>query len=186
MRTHHQVLHNVATHTEAMQYTENDRISLLSVVSTTHGSNGLWWALLNGAMLCLFPVKTRGVTGLADWIIERRLTVYFSSASIFRTMVKTIDDGLMFSNVRAVRLASQAVTADDLRAFQKHFPPKSIVVHTLSSAATSTIAWSRWTREDDVAERTLPVGHVSRDIELLLVDDNGQSVGHGEIGQIVV
>jgi acyl-coenzyme A synthetase/AMP-(fatty) acid ligase len=143
MRTHRQVLHNVATHTEAMRYTENDRIPVLSVVSTAHGSNGLWWALLNGAMLCLFPVKTRGVTGLADWIIERRLTVYVSSASIFRTMVKTIEDGLVFSNVRAVRLASERVTADEFRAFQKHFPPKSIFVHTLSSSETSTIAWSR-------------------------------------------
>jgi amino acid adenylation domain-containing protein len=186
MRTHRQVLHTLATHTEAMQYTENDRISLLSVVSTAHGSNGLWWGLLNGAMLCLFPVKTRGVTGLADWIIERRLTVYISSASIFRTMIKTIDDGLVFSDVRAVRLASEGVTADDFRLFQKHFPAKSIFVHTLSSSETSTIAWSRWTREDDVPERTLPVGYFSRGLEVLLVDDHGKSVGRGEIGEIVV
>ena len=186
MRTNRQLLRQAAAHTEAMRYTENDRIPLFSVISTGQGCCGLWWTLLNGAMLCLFPMKTRGVTGLADWIIERRLTVYVSSASIFRTMVKTIDDGLVFPNVRAVRLASEGINADDFRAFQKHFPPKSIFVHTLSASETSNIAWSRWAHEDDVPERTLPVGHFSRDIEVLLVDDNGQSVGRGEIGQIVV
>ena len=49
------------------------------------GATALWF-LLNGAMLCPFPVKTRGITGLADWIIDRELTIYVSSASIFRTL----------------------------------------------------------------------------------------------------
>ena len=146
MQTHRQLRRAAAAHTEAMQYTENDRIPLFAMVSTGQGSVGLWWILLNGAMLCPFPLKTRGVTGLADWIIDRGLTVYVSSASIFRTLVKTIDDRLVFSNVRAVRLASEAVTADDFRAFRQHFLRTSIFVHTLSSSETSNIAWSRWTQ----------------------------------------
>ena len=63
-------------------------------------------------------------------------------------LVKTIDDRLVFANVRAVRLASEAVTADDFKAFRKHFPQTSILVHGLSSSETSNIAWSRWTQDD--------------------------------------
>ena len=137
-------------------------------------------------MLCPFSLKTRGVTGLADWIIDRGLTVYVSSASIFRTLVKTIDDRLVFSNVRAVRLASEAVTADDFRAFRKHFPPTSILVHTLSSSETSNIAWSRWTQNDNIPEGLLPVGHFSRDMDVSLLGDDGQPVARGEVGEIVV
>ena len=128
MKTHRQLRRAAAVHSEAMQYTENDRIPLFAMVSTGQGATALWF-LLNGAMLCPFSLKTRGVTGLADWIIDRGLTVYVSSASIFRTLVKTIDDRLVFANVRAVRLASEAVTADDFRAFRKHFPAASIFVH---------------------------------------------------------
>jgi hypothetical protein len=57
-----------------------------------------------------------------NWIIVRGLTVYVSSASIFRTLVKTIDDRLVFANVRAVQLMSD-LTADDFRdsaAFPAH------------------------------------------------------------------
>ncbi len=185
MKTHRQLLRAAATHSDGVQYTENDRVPLFALVSTGQGATGLW-NLLYGAMLCPFPVNTRGVTGLADWILDRGLTVYFSSASIFRTLISTIDERLVFSKVRAVRLSSEAVTADDFRAFRRHFPPGSVLVHGLSSSETSTIAWSRWTQNDDIPEGVLPVGHFSADIDISLVGDDGQPVASGEIGEIVV
>jgi amino acid adenylation domain-containing protein len=186
MQSHRQLRRAAAAHTEAMQYTENDRIPLFATVSTGQGSVGLWWILLNGAMLCPFSLKTRGIAGLPEWIIFRRLTAYVSSASIFRTLVKTIDERLIFTTVRAVRLASEAVTADDFEAFRRHFPRTSIFVHTLSSSETSNIAWSRWTHDDNITEGTLPVGHFSRDVEVSLLGDDGQPVVRGEVGEIVV
>jgi amino acid adenylation domain-containing protein len=186
MKTHRQLCRAAAAYSEAMQYTENDRAPLFALVSTGQGTTGLWCILLNGATLCPFPVNTKGVTGLADWILDRGLTVYFSSASIFRTLISTIDERLVFSKVRAVRLSSGAVTADDFRAFRKHFPPGSVLVHGLSSSETSNIAWSRWTQNDCIPQGVLPVGHFSRDINISLVGDDGQPVASGEIGEIVV
>jgi amino acid adenylation domain-containing protein len=186
MRAHRQILAINAAYTEAMQCNEDDRIPLLAAVSTGQGSSGVCWPLLNGAMLCPFPVKTKGVTGLANWIIDRRLTFYASSASIFRTLVKTIDDRLVFSNVRAVRLASEAVTTDDIRSFKKHFPSTSIFVHTLSSSETPTIAWFRWTENDNISNGVLPVGHIAKNIEVSLLGDDGQPVARGGVGEIMV
>jgi acyl-coenzyme A synthetase/AMP-(fatty) acid ligase/acyl carrier protein len=186
MQTHRQNVREAAVHAEAMQYTENDRIPLLSMISTGQGAAGIWRALLSGAMLCPFPVKTRGVTGLAEWIVDYGLTVYVSSTSIFRALIKTIDDQLVFSNVRAVRLASEAVTADDFDGFRKHFPRTSIFVHMLASSETSTIAWSRWAQDDRIPDGVLPVGHFARDMDISLVGDGGQPVARGEVGEIVV
>ena len=186
MQTHRQLRRAAAAHTEAMQYTENDRIPLFAMVSTSQGSVVLCGILLNGARLCPFSLKARGIAGLADWIIARELTVYVSSASIFRTLAKTIDDRLVFATVRAVRLASEAVTADDFRAFRQHFPPTSIFVHMLSTSETSSIAWSRWTQDDNIPEGTFPVGHFWRDTEVSLLGDDGQPVARGEVGEIMV
>jgi non-ribosomal peptide synthetase component F/acyl carrier protein len=169
-----------------MQYTERDRIPLFSSMSTGQGSNGVWCALLNGAALYPFAVRTKGITGLDRWIIDNELTVYVSSASIFRTLVKAIDERLVFSNIRAVRLSSEAVTADDIRLVWKHFPPTSVFVHTLSSSETSNIAWSRWTRTDQIPEGAIPVGTFSRDIEVMILGDNDEPVARGVTGEIVV
>jgi amino acid adenylation domain-containing protein len=186
MRPHRQLRRAAAAHADAMQYTVNDRIPLFAMVSSGQGSTCLWYSLLNGAMLCPYSLKTRGIAGLADWINGRGLTVYVSSASIFRTLAETVDDRVIFADVRAVRLASEAVTADDFRAFRQHFPQTSIFVHTLSSSETSNIAWSRWTHDDNIPEGVLPVGHFSRDMDVSLLGDDGQPVARGEVGEIVV
>ncbi len=81
---------------------------------------------------------------------------------------------------------SEAVTADDFRAFRKHFPRTSVLVHGLSSSETSNIAWSRWTQDDNIPEGVLPVGHFSRDMDVSLLGDDGQPVARGEVGEIVV
>jgi amino acid adenylation domain-containing protein len=185
MKPHRQLRRAAAIHSEAMQYTENDRIPLFATISTGWGTTELWF-LLNGAMLCPYPLRTRGVTGLADWITDRGLTVYVSSVSVFRSLLQTIDDRLEFSNVRAVGLGGETATADDFRAFRQHFPKTSIFVHTLSSSETSNIAWSRWTQDDNVPEGVLPVGQFSRDIDVALLGDDGLPVTRGEVGEIVV
>jgi len=186
MRPHRQ-LRKLAEHTsEAMQYTENDRIPLFAMVSTGQGLNGLWSILLHGAMLCPFSPKTRGIAALADWIIARGLTVYVSSASLFRTLAKTIDNRPVFTNMRAVMLLGETVTARDFEAFRRHFPRTSILVHTLSSTETANIAWARWTQSDNVPAGALPVGHFSRDTDIVLVGDDDQPVVRGEVGEIVV
>jgi amino acid adenylation domain-containing protein len=187
MQTHRQFRRSAAAYDDAMQYTENDRVPLLSMVSTGFGAgSGLWGTLLHGAMLCPFSPKARSVAALADWIIGRGLTVYLSSASLFRTLVKTIDDRLVFSNVRAVMLHGETVRADDFETFRRHFPRTSTLVHTLSSSETANIAWSRWMPEDNVPAGSLPVGRFARDTDVLLLGENGQPVAPGEVGEIVV
>jgi amino acid adenylation domain-containing protein len=183
----HRQLRKLAEHTsEAMRYTDNDRIPLFAMVSTGQGLMGLWSILLQGAMLCPFSPKTRGITGLPDWIVARGLTVFVSSASLFRTLTKTIDDRPVFTNMRAVMLLGETVTARDFQAFQRHFPRTSMLVHTLCSTETSNIAWGRWTQDDNVPAGALPVGHFSRDTDVVLVGDDGQPVARGEVGEIVV
>lgn len=186
MRTHRQFIRNTAAHTQAMRFTSADRIPLLSAMGTGQGTSCLWFTLLNGATLCPFPLKKRGTAGLAKWIIDNGLTFYGSSASVFRTLVKTIEDQTTFPSVRAVRLSSEAATADDFRAFLKHFPSASMFVHMLSSTETGKIAWSTWARDSEVPEGILPVGLVPNDIEVQIVDDNVKPVPRGEVGEILV
>ena len=186
MRPHLQLLKAAAVYSEALQSTQNDRIPLLSSLSTGQSWNTVWLSLLNGATLCPYRVRTRGVSGLADWIIDRKLTIYSSSASIFRSLIKTIDEQLVFSTVRAVRLASEPVTVDDFNAFRKHFPAYSVLVHGLTCSESSPIAWGRWTQDAKLPGRGLPIGHFARDMDVSLLGEDGLPVPIGEVGEIVI
>jgi amino acid adenylation domain-containing protein len=186
MRPHLQVRKTAATYSEALQSTQDDRIPLFSSLSTGQCWNTIWWCLLNGAMLCPYRVRTKGISGLADWIIDRKLTVYSSSASIFRSLIKTIDERLVFSTIRAVRLSSEPVTVEDFDSFRKHFPAHSVLVHGLTCSESSPIAWGRWTQRAKLPERVLPIGHSARDMDVLLLGEDGLPVPLGEVGEIVV
>ena len=100
MKTHRQICRNVSAHSQAMLYSPEDRIPLFSSIGTGQGTTVTWCALLNGATLCPFPIRTKGFAGLAKWIADVRLTVFVSSASILRNFVKSLDHGVMFAGYR--------------------------------------------------------------------------------------
>jgi amino acid adenylation domain-containing protein len=187
MVTHRQIRRNVFLMTEAMEFSAGDRIPLFSSLSAGQGMIITWCALLNGMALCPFPVIDKGVTGLADWMTRRGITVYGSSASIYRNFMKTLDPDFRFSGIRAVRLSSEPATSDDFKQFQMHFPQNCWFVHTLTSTETSNIAWSRRLRGDMVPEGRLPIGAVvSKGQEVLILDEDDRPVTAGAVGEIAV
>ena len=186
MMTHRQFRRNMTIQSEAMGGAVDDRISLFGSLSSGQGSSNVWLALLNGWALCPFPVTVKGVTGLADWIGRHRLTIYSSSASIFRSFMATIDSSHMFESIRAVLLSSEPATSEDFRMFQRHFPDNCIFVHTLSASETGNMAWSRRTKQDRMPEGRLPIGRPSRGQELLILDNSGLPAARNQIGEIAI
>jgi amino acid adenylation domain-containing protein len=186
MMTHRQFRRNSIVLTEAMEYSAVDRLPLFGSLSNGQGISNMWCALLNGATLCPFPLAVKGVTGLADWMGERGITAYNSSASVFRSFMKTLDDAVKFAGVRAVRLSSEPATSDDFELFRKHFLDDCVFVHTLSCSETCNVAWSRRSHGDSVPKGRLPIGMPSKGHKLLLLDESDRTVAPGEVGKIVL
>jgi acyl-coenzyme A synthetase/AMP-(fatty) acid ligase/acyl carrier protein len=145
----------------------------------------MWTALLNGAALLPFSIIENSTASLAEWISHRGITVYFSSASLFRHFMKSLGENVCFRRVRVVRLSSEMATQDDFRIFQRHFSDGCTFVHTLASSEIGLIACLRLSRRDFVAEGRIPVGRPVEGIEIRLLDDQGQPVAPGQAGEIV-
>ena len=186
MQTHRNILHNVIRLTQGMALRPEDRIILLASLSGGLGLSTMWCALLNGAALCPFSTRDRGVVGLADWLVEQKTTVYVSSASVFRHFIRTLEGGEHFPAVRLVRLASEPAISNDFAAYQKHFADGCILFSTLSSSETGNLTQHRLTKSDRLVEKRLPVGWPGEGMEILLVDEHGQEVRDGETGEIIV
>jgi amino acid adenylation domain-containing protein len=186
MQTHRQIRRNVIHATEGMQFTANDRIPLFGSLSGGQGMNIACCALLNGMALAPFPIMIKGVTGLADWMIRRNITVFACTSSIFRNFMETLDSDFKFSGIRAVRLGGEPATSDDFKLFQRHFTQDCWFVHTLTSSEASNIAWSRRLYTDTVPEGRLPIGAVSKGQDVLILDEDDRPVAAGEAGEIVV
>ena len=186
MQTHRQRLRITEIHTGSTGITAADRLPLFVPLSHGQSIGTACCALLNGAALLPFPVAQKGVTGLFDWMTRNGITNYISSASIFRNFMKTIDAGARIPLVHAVRLASESATSDDFKQFQQHFAEDCVFVHTFSCSETSTIGVVRWSHGDAVPEGRLPVRVIAEGQEVSFLDEQGDPVPHGEVGEIVV
>src|SRR5215471_9874720 len=186
MQTHRTLLHMVRRLSRVMALRAEDRVILLASLSAGVGVITTWYALLHGATLCPFPVMDKGVAGLAEWMVAQRITIYNSSASLFRHFMRTLDGSARFPDVRLVRLGQEPATSEDFAAFCAHFPEACLLLHTLGSTETLTIAHCRMTRHDRIAAERLPVGTPFDDVEILLLDEQGREVPTGHTGEIVV
>ena len=186
MRTHRCALRYARVANLAMGPLFGERIALLGSLSAGQGVSTTWCALLNGATLCPFPTMEKGVAGLAGWLHEHKITVYMSSASVFRHLMKTLKGGERFPRMRIVRLGSEPVTSDDFRAFQEHFADGCTLIIALSSSETGSVTQLRLGRNARVDPGRLPVGRPVEGVELLLLDEDGREVAQGETGEMVI
>lgn len=186
MQTHRNVLHNAARLSRGMALAAEDRLLLLASLSGGQGVATTCCALMNGAALCPFPVMERGVVGLPAWMNEHRITVFVSSASVFRHFLRTIADAQRFPAVRLVRLASEPATALDFAAFRKHFAAQCVLFHTLSSSETGNVTQLRLRAADAVAEGRLSAGVPAEGMTVVLQDEQGRAVPVGAIGELTV
>jgi len=185
IQTHRNVLHNVLRHTNGLGIDSRDRVLLLAALSGGQGLATAWTALLNGATLCPYPIMERGVTGLAAWVADERVTVFAASASVFRAFARTLHHERL-STVRLVRLASETAVRGDFDAYRRHFEPTCRFANTLASSEVGIITQCRLTADANPAGDLLPVGRPSEGIDVRLCDAQGDEVAPGETGEIVV
>ena len=183
---HRNVLHHVMVVTNSSRYCMGDRMTLLRAPSSTGGLANVYSALLNGACLFPFDVQNKGVAQLASWLIAQDISVYHSSATVFRHFVQTLENNGEFPHLRLIRLGSEQVTKNEFQRFQERFSPECILVNALSCTEAITFCQNFLNRNSIVVGEVVPVGYAVPDMEVLLLDDAREVVESGEAGEIAI
>jgi amino acid adenylation domain-containing protein len=186
-KNHRGILHNIRSYTNDVHVSREDRLTLLHSCSTSAAVRNLLGALLNGSVVYPLDPRAESLRGIVDWLICERITIYHSSASLFRALTDAIILGEHFDDLRLIQLSNESVTTADVRKFRKFFAPNCIFANRLGSTETDT--FSRWfVANDDSSQDDLPVpvGFPVEGTEVLLLDDNLKNVGFDSVGEIVV
>ncbi len=186
VQNHRNVLHNIGNHTNGLQITALDRLTLLAACNTAQAMTDIFSAALNGATLFPFDVRAGGLTRLADWLRRERITIYHSSASLFRYLLGCTDAPGAYPDVRIVKLGSERLFRSDVELWRRRFPETCLLVNALSSTEAGTVCQAVLGKGDPIDSAVAPVGFPVADMEVLLLDDAGRPVGCGSPGEIVV
>lgn len=181
--THRNVLHNIVRYTNTLAIRPGDRMSLIQSPAFSGSVSSLFCALLNGA--CIFPIDLRreSMGSLATWLREQAVTIYHSVPTIFRGIAVGSQE---FPSIRIVRLEGDRGSKSDLERFLHHFPDSSVIVNGLGTTETGLVSQYFMDRRTKLAAETLPIGFPAPDMQIRILDENGDQLPSGSVGEIAV
>ena len=160
-----------------------DRIAGVLSLNFDHGLNQLWQTMFMGSSLYLhdliFP------RDLFRMLAAQRITALpvmpVIISRMFDPQLPGPDDDLDFSALRYVSTTGGPVTARMLAQLRKTFPSTDIVLmYGLTEAFRSS-----WLPADQVATRPTSIGKAIPEVELCVLDEDGQDCAPGVPGQLV-
>ncbi len=149
----------------------------------------IYGALLNGATLCLFDIRNEGLATIPDWLNDERISIYHSTPTVYRQMMRSMDRNEQLNGLRLVVLGGEAVYPADLDLYRQHCPSECLFVNGLGpTESTVTLQYFLDHRPSavSVARYSVPVGHPVENTDVLLLNESDEPVDLYGIGEIVI
>ena len=186
IQTGRNLLHFVKSYTSGLGIQADDRLTLFYTFSFSAALMDIYGGLLTGATVLPHSVKSHGIVGLADWLADRRVTVFHSVPTVFRHLVQTLAADQRLETIRVIDLGGEPVTAADIEAFKRHFAPGTVVVNHLAATEASVISQYFIAHDTAIDGPQVPAGVPADGVSVLVVDDDLVPVPEAETGEIVV
>jgi amino acid adenylation domain-containing protein len=181
---HRNLLHGTLRFTNGLHICTEDRLSFTHSCSSSASVRRIFPALLNGA--CLFPLdlKREGIRGLVNLLTSESITVFATGR--IRDFVRSFTQNQSFPSLRLVSLGGEIVYRRDVELYKKIFPRDCVIGIWMSSTETGNITQFLIDCGTKLSGDIAPIGYPAEDVEIILLDDGGNPVGPGEIGEIAV
>ena len=186
VHSHRNLLHKGVLAHDLFGITPSDRVSLLFSPATGAGLSDIFGALLNGAAVCPFDMKSDGLHHMGNWLDQLQISVFHTVPTVFRRFLETVEAEAVFSSVRSIILAGEPVYRRDLKLYRRHFPDDCQLVHRLSANEAHVITTYVVDQHSQVDTEILPVGYPAGDKRIRLLDDHGNEVADNDVGEITV
>ena len=181
VHSHRTALTRTEGFVRAVGITETDRLILITRVTSLE----TFAAFLTGASLYPYDIRTRGIVDLPGWIRDERVSVFRSPPSVLRAFAAQVGDGSL-PDLRIIVQAGEVLSPSDLDLFRSTFDSHTKLLHLYGSAEAGVATTQRLDASFDSAADLLPVGAAVPDVEVTVVDRDGQSVKRGEAGVISI
>ncbi|TMH58427.1 MAG: amino acid adenylation domain-containing protein, partial [Betaproteobacteria bacterium] len=174
--SHSAILARAARYAADYGINQADRLSLLQSFAVSAGIREIYGALLTGATLTFYDVRTRGLGELAQWLNHAGITVFYAVPTIFRLFLETL---------RVVRLGGEPVREYEVSGFRRHFKRSCVLANGYAATETDTICQMLIDHDTRIVAGRVPAGAPVPGVEVTLRDERGDPAT-GAVGEIRV
>jgi amino acid adenylation domain-containing protein len=184
-RTHWHNIKRAQMHSDFQGIQPHDVLSMINPLSFASSAADLYTSILSGAALCIYDIKHAGFEGLTDWIVTHQVTQIHLPNTVLRTWLESLANDTMLSSLRSVR-PSFRLYRTDIERLWKHLPNHATITHSLNATEIGPVCRIKLQRDTALDGDIIPVGYPVPGVEIMLIDDAGQPVAQGEVGEIIV
>jgi amino acid adenylation domain-containing protein len=181
---HRNVLHDTLRLTNCIHLSVEDRLSFTHSCSSSASVRRIFPALLNGASLFPFNVREGRIDGLFNLIGREEIT--WASLGRIRDIVRNLDGNQRLHSLRLVSFGGEVVHRTEMEIWKKLFPANCVIGMWLSATETGNITQLLVDQQSRISDDILPVGYPTEGMQIMLLDDAGQPLPDGEVGEIAV
>ena len=185
LRDHAALVHRAWVDADVVPLGPGDAVAWLYSAAYSASVSDIFGALLNGAALHVYRLNERGIGDLAHWLDSQQIASLHLHANVLRQLLDAIPDDHIFRHLRYVR-PSDRVAIHDLRRLRRHLPAGAVIAHSLGSSETGPVARFVCRHNTPLEGETAPVGFPLSKVEINLLDEAGEPVVDGIVGEIVV
>jgi bacitracin synthase 3 len=186
VQSHAGLLHHIDVYTKYLQVSKEDKLTLFS--SFTHDASlmDIFSALLNGATLYPIDVKEAGSYGkVIDFMRQEGITIYHSVPTLYRILVRELEDAAQIGSLRFVVLGGEPVLASDLQKYKACFSSHCRFVNLFGQSEASIAFMSCYDSGDLPLQRILPLGSPVNGTKVYLLNEQRQEAAVFETGELV-
>jgi len=185
VQSHRNLLHHAGTYARGLHLQADDRVSMLASYSFDAAVMDIYGALLSGATLCLYDVRSQGLLGVSRWIQDERITVYHSTPAVYRQVFESVADSRDVA-LRAVVLGGEEAGRQDVEIFRRCCPPGTVMVNGLGPTESTLALQYVLDHDTPLTGRSVPVGFPVEDTDIQVLNASGEQVDVYGTGTIVI
>ena len=172
-----------------------DRMGLVMPIEFVAGLVVATWGLTTGATVCMFDPRRHPIGELVAWISDERLTTLHTTPTLLRAILRAVEPGRRYPDLRLVTTCGEPVTAADVRAVRDHVSDDAVFVNWTGSSEVGVLALRPVTSDEPLADGPVPAGSPvdGLDIEIVPITDDAETAaaaddphGAGAPGELIV
>ena len=184
MLTHRARLHNTRNFSWFLHLKPGDRFALVHAISSGASSGDIYAPLLTGGTLCIYDLGRFGLGEIGSWLVGERVNILHWLPTALRHFLAILPEGQIFPDLRVVISGSETLSTADVASMRERFGDDCLLVNRYGVTEGGNVAMFSIGQGLRWPGHVVPVGYELEGCRVVLLDEAGQPVRDGEVGEI--